>query len=189
MSKLSPREKNLLIVAAIVILFGSLIRWFLLPALDEYGRVKEALEKVKLDYTKSLNIAKMEKDFQERYTAYHQTYQELKTHYFKKTDINDGVLEFLGLLEEIAERSGVTIVSKNPAGSSEKNDYRVMKINLALKGTTEELTELLLAIRNSPIAINVDYLRIDLDRQNRLLQMKLNLSTLLLEEEENDDAK
>lgn len=184
MSKLTSREKKLLIFAGVFIIIGSLMRWVFLPAWDEYDSVKKALVKAKIDYTKTLDIANMERDFQTRYNAYHQAYQELKSHYYEKTDEKEGMLEFIGLLEEIADGSGVIIVSKNPLGIAEKEGYRNMKVNLTLKGTTEDLTNLLLAIRSSSIAINVDYLRIDLDRQNRLLQMKLNLSTLLLEEGE-----
>lgn len=183
MNKLTSREKVLLIFATSFILIFSLVNWGILPAWNEYVRVEEDLLKAQQEFLQAEAIIQKEEKYRTRYTAYHQAYEKIKSHFYLNLGENEAMLKFLALIEELALNSGVQIISKTAQGVTSVQDWKTIKINLTLKGTPEQLTELLLAFRNSPQALNVERLRIDLDQRNRLLQIKLVISTLILEEE------
>lgn len=183
MIKLTPRERNLLIFGIFLILTVSLIYWGILPAWSQYQQVKIELDEIKRSFAQAESIVSKETKYLGKQQAYYLAYDELKLHFFHDLGDNDAMLEFLSLIEEIAASSGVQIVSKTAQGITKKENNQMMKVNLSLKATTKQMTSLLLAVRNSQIAINIDRIRIDQDKQNHLLQLKLVLSTLLFVEE------
>ncbi|AZR72571.1 hypothetical protein BBF96_03725 [Anoxybacter fermentans] len=187
MSKLTPREKRTLIFGMGFLMIFSLVYWGLLPAWEEFEWVNTKLREAKRLYIQAVRTVRMERDYLEKYEAYNRAYQELKSHYYSNMGEKEAMIKFLAQVEEIAQKSGVNIISKNPMGINMVDGYKALKVNLTLKGTPAQLTELLLKIRNAPIAINVNRLRIDLDQRNRLLQIKMIVSTLLIDEEGDGD--
>ncbi len=189
MSKLTRREKNLLTFAIVFMTTVSIFYWGIIPIWQDYGRIKGELVEAKQAYQQAETIVSKEKTYIERHKAYQESYDNLKSRYYVNLDEEIGKIQFLSLVENLISESQITIISKGTLGVSEENGYKTLQVNLTLKGTSTQLTEVLLGFRNSPIAINVDRLRVDLDQRNRLLQLKLIVSTLILEEEGEEDVQ
>lgn len=183
MSKLTPREKKLLIFAVVLIGLVSIFWWGLRPAWEEYQELDKELSRSQRQYKKAMKAVMLEKDFKAKYEGYLQGYQELKSHYYSDMNEKEAMLKFLSYIEELIQESGVNIISKNTLGMAKVEGYPTLQVNILLRGTPQEMTELLVGIRNSTLAIDVERLRIESVKNKGVLQMKLILSTLLINEE------
>lgn len=188
MSKLTSREKGLLIFAISFILIFSLTKWFVLPFWNQSANVDKELLQAEQSLRQAKAIIQKEGKYLAKYAAYVKAYEEMKSDYYLNLEENEAMLKFLAQIEELALESGIKIVSKTAEGVSNLEEWKMLKVNLTLKGTSRQMTDLLLAFRNSPVVINIQRLRIDLDRHNQLLQIKLVVSTLILGEAGVDDV-
>lgn len=182
MIKLTASEKRTLVLGISFLAVFSLVYWIILPGWDQYQEINTKLTAYKNSYQQTEMMARMEGDYISRVAGYAAAYTELKARYYANINEKEAKLKFLALVEELTEKSGVSIISKT-TGVNVENGYKSIKVNLTLKGTSEELTDLLLAYTGSETTIRVDRIRVDLDQRNRLLQLKLTVSTLIIEEE------
>lgn len=188
MNKLTAREKRLVIFATIFIAGFSLFNWVIRPIWKDYLQVNDQLSTAKRTYIKSVNATRSEANIQGQYAGYTEAYQQLLAQFYANLGEQEAKIKFLALVEELVEGSQVNIVSKNIADGSLEEGFKTVKVNLTVKGAPAQITDLLLALRNSPILINVDRLRIDLDQRNRLLQGRLTVSTPIIQEEGDQDG-
>jgi hypothetical protein len=182
MIKLSPQEMRTLKIGVGFFVLFAIFWWGVIPAWNTYDQLHAELEKAKSTYAHVSKNVGTEAEFKNRYEAYADAYETLKGRYYSNINEKDAMLQFLTLVEELTEGTGVTILSKT-TGLDEDQKFRVLKVNLTLKGTADHLTDLLLAFKSSETVIRVDRLRIDRDEREDILQIKVTVSTLIIQEE------
>lgn len=188
MNKLSVREKRLIIFAIVFIGGFSLFNWGIKPLWTDYMTVQEELREAKQAYLKAVNVTNSEFSLLAQHSAYSNAYHEFLTHFYTDLGEQEVKIKFLALVEELIEKTNVNIVSKNIAVGSKEEGFKTVKINLTVKGIPDQMADLLLALRNAPIVINVDRIRVDVDQKSRLLQMRLTVSTPIIEEVGDQDG-
>lgn len=188
MSKLSIREKRMIIFAIVFIVGFSLFNWVIKPLWTDYMTMQEELREAKRAYLKAVSVTNSESSLLAQHTAYSEAYQEVLSHFYANLGEQEVKIKFLALVEELIEKTNVNIVSKNIAAGSKEEGFKTVKINLTVKGTPDQMADLLLALRNAPIVTNVDRIRVDVDQRNRLLQMRLTVSTTIIEEVGDQDG-
>lgn len=182
MIKLSAQEMRTLKIGVGFLVIFAIFWWGILPAWKAYDQLNIDLEKAKATYAQVSKNVGTEAEFKNRYEAYSTAYETLKARYYSNINEKDAMLQFLALVEELTESTGVTILSKT-TGIDEDNKFRSLKVNLTLKGTPDHLTDLLLAFKSSETVVRVDRLRIDRDEREDVLQIKITVSTLIIQEE------
>lgn len=187
MMKLSASEKRTAIIGLGFVLIFSLVYWVIIPVWNEYEQVGTELKKLKNTQSQAESIASMEQSFAERCRAYEEAYAKLKVRYISDVDDKTAVIQFLALVEHLTKTTRVEIVSET-TGINQKEGFKSVNVNLTVRCTAAQLTDLLQVYRNSKTAISVDRLRIDLEEQNQMLQVRLTASTLIIGEEGEADA-
>lgn len=182
MIKLSPQEMRTLKIGVGFLVIFAICWWGVLPAWKAYQQVNSDLEKAKTTYAQVSKSIGTETEFKSRYEAYTEAYTTLKARYYSNINEKDAMLRFLSLVEELTESTGITILSKT-TGVDEDSGFRALKVNLTLKGTPDHLTDLLVAFKSSETVVRVDRLRIDRDEREDILQIKVTVSTLIIQEE------
>ena len=193
MTKMSQSEKRTAIIGLTFIVAFSLFWWVIRPTWTEYQNITAELAKLKKNQAQIESIAGMEKGFGEKVLAYQEAYQSLKSRYLSDMDEKTAVIKFLAMVEHLTKATEAEIVSEN-TGVSEVEGLKSVLVNLTLRCTPAQLTNLLQSFSTSQIVITVERLRIDVEDQNRLLQVRLTASTLIVtdeiaEEGEEDAAK
>lgn len=187
MMKLSASERRTAIIGLSFILIFSFVYWVVIPVWNEYETVGTELKKLKNTENLAESTASMEQSFAEKCATYEQAFAKLKVRYISDVDDKTAVIQFLSLVEHLTKTTKVEIVSET-TGINQKEGYKSVNVNLTVRCTAAQLTDLLQTYRNAKTAISVDRLRIDLEEQNQMLQVRLTASTLIIGEEGEADA-
>lgn len=189
MIKLSSQETRTLKLGAVFLLLFAVCWWGVLPAWRASSQLSADLAKARQTYEQVSRNAGTGAEFKSRFEAYTDAYATLKARYYSNINEKDAMLQFLSLVETLTDGTGIKILSKT-TGVDEEQGFRVLKVNLTLKGTAGHLTDLLLAFKSSDRVVRVDRLRIERDDREELLQIRVTVSTLIIQEEgEADGAK
>lgn len=157
LEKLTSREKTILYILVAVVAAALSYGLLLEPAFKRWHSLDSQILLLKAKLQKALSLIKDKESIDSEYMRYAQRLRS-------SGGDDHEVTYMLNTLESIARASGVKIVNMQPKPLRDRDFYKEFSVELDAESNMQSLMKFIYDIRNSPILLKVDRLRLNAKR-------------------------
>lgn len=132
--KISPREIMLLVLTITVIVVAIAVRWYIVPAYDQWQSLKYLTQMQTAEYTRLRTNLSIQPSVDKEFSRLGPEIYQVKSDQITLS-------EYLRELETIAHHPSLTLISMKPLSAAEENDYKIYRLKLSVAGKLQEILQ------------------------------------------------